>query len=316
MLKLRVEGLQILGVIVLLFTVSFAHIGLAYAETWDLGYTNSKAEVEEIPSSINDANNNERDVNGDEAKANITEVAVSDQQDSLLNQEQPPVQSGFTLNKISTKENTFGVETVEKTGVRLYLSPVAGIASVMGNATVDVAPQYAFGARAGLLVSDSILVEGGYTYSLMNTSAPLSGMLSGTVPNNVLALKQNAMDAGVKLFFLGRDSRFRPFVGAGLGYTTSALSYAQTYTGGASSQYSTDFMIHQFQGAGQLGAEFAFTRNIVATAAFKLSGVITSSDSMSDANAATTYDVSRQIAGDSLSHSATYIGTIGLGVYF
>jgi len=305
--------LQILGVIVLLFTVSFAHIGLAYAETWDLGYTNSKAEVEEIPSSINDTSN---EVSGDEAKANITEVAVSDQQDSMLNQEQAPVQSGITLNKISTKENTFGVETVEKTGVRFYLAPVAGIASVMGNATVDVLPQYAIGGRAGLLVSDSILVEGGYTYTLMNTSAPLNGMLSGSIPNNTLALKQNSMDAGVKLFFLGRDSRFRPFVGAGFGYTTSTLDYAQAYTGGASSQYSTDFKINQFQGAGQLGAEFAFTRSIVATAAFKLSGVITSSDSMSDANAATTYDVSRQIAGDSLSHSATYIGTIGLGVYF
>ena len=80
---------------------------------------------------------------------------------------------------------------------------------------------------------------------------------------------------------------------------------------GGSSQYLADFNIKQFQGSGQLGAEFAFTRALVATAAFKLNGVLSSSIANSSVN-----DPNKTVAGTSLSRSASYTGTVGVGVYF
>ena len=258
--------------------------------------------MEEIPDTISG-----------ETKADISEVSDSSQNQD---QEKPvAVSSKPSFTNISTAKNTFGVETVEKTSLKLFIAPVAGFTSIMGNATVDVVPQYAFGGRLGLLVSDNVMMEGGYTYAVMNTSPPIN-LIMGSQPSDVFALKQSVIDAGAKIFFLGRESRFRPFIGGGLAYANSNLNYTPSYSV-FFPNLTDDYKIKQVQGSGQVGAEIAVTRGVVATAAFKLNGVLsTSVQSISNASTATGLEASKVQAGDSLSHSASYTGTVGVGMYF
>ena len=293
---------QFLGIILAVVTISFSNLSLAHAETWDLGYANPSPEVEEIPDTISG-----------ETKADISEVSDSSQNQD---QEKPvAVSSKPSFTNISTAKNTFGVETVEKTSLKLFIAPVAGFTSIMGNATVDVVPQYAFGGRLGLLVSDNVMMEGGYTYAVMNTSPPIN-LIMGSQPSDVFALKQSVIDAGAKIFFLGRESRFRPFIGGGLAYANSNLNYTPSYSV-FFPNLTDDYKIKQVQGSGQVGAEIAVTRGVVATAAFKLNGVLsTSVQSISNASTATGLEASKVQAGDSLSHSASYTGTVGVGMYF
>ncbi len=292
---------QLLGALSILVSISF-YMGSAQAQSWDLGYTNNSPVVEEIPDSID----------GDR-KADIIEVS-----DINEDQEKPPVPSrpaANSITKISTQRNTYGVETVEKPGLKLFLSPIAGLTSVTGNETVNVAPQYTYGGRVGLLVSDNMMIESGYTHALMNTSVPLNG-ISGIPASDVFALKQNTVDAGAKFFFLGRESRFRPFVGGAFAYSTSTLNYTPAYAALMGS--TNDFKMKQLQGMGQIGAEVAITRGIVATAAFKLNGILSNSGDNTDASILTpnSLENSKSQAGSSLSHSATYTASVGVGVYF
>ena len=158
------------------------------------------------------------------------------------------------------------------------------------------------------------MIEAGYTYSVLQTSAPTAYSI-GYQPDNVFESRQSNIDAGVKLFFLGRESRLRPFVGASFGLANSRFNYSATYQmfmGGAE-----DLMIKQFLGMGQLGAEFAITRNFVATAAFGVNGVLASSVQTSlNEMTASGLEASRLQAGNSLSRSAAYQGTLGVGLYF
>lgn len=277
-------------------------ISTAQAQSWDLGYTSNSPVVEEIPDSID----------GD-SKADIIEVSDSDWEETAeADQEKPPVVSA-PVSRISTSKNTFGVQTVEKAGPKIFLSPVVGLTSILGNETVNVTPQYSYGGRAGLLISDNMMVEGGFTHSVINTSTPIN-LIAGLPPSDVFALKQNVADAGIKFFFLGRESRFRPFIGGGLAYATSTLNLTPAY---AFMNLTEDYRIKQLQGMGQLGAEIAITRAIVATASFKLSGILSSStQSISNENLATGLEANKVQAGNSLSRSASYAGTVGLGVYF
>jgi outer membrane protein W len=159
-----------------------------------------------------------------------------------------------------------------------------------------------------------MMVEGGYTYSLINTSAPIN-FLMGSASTNMFDLKQNSFDAGAKFFFLGRESRFRPFIGGGLAFSNSTLNFTPTYS--SMLGMTDDYKIKQFQGIGQLGAEIAITRGIVATAAFRFNGILSSSvQSIKNASSATGLEANKVQAGESLSRSASYTGSVGVGVYF
>lgn len=315
--------------------------GSAMAEEWgDTSYTqpsasSSDAQVEQIPASIADDSDTVAEADTSTNSSLVSEDLLSNANEETYaseehadvaeekSVEEKPARaerevSRSSVTNISTVRNTYGVETEEKPGLKLYVSPFAGISSVMGNTTADATPQYAAGASIGLLISRSMMLEASYTYAEQNLSNPryntTSGIMMGTGVPNVFSLKTNAFDAGVKLFFLGRESRFRPYFGGGMGYTKSYLNYTSSYQQvlGYQSQYVNDYVTNQVTGFGQLGAEFAITKAIVVNAAFKLAGIFSS-----DTTAATTnLDASKLEVGNSLSRTASYTVAAGVGIYF
>jgi hypothetical protein len=309
-----------IGLLFLAATTQIAYSD-AQAEEWgDTSYVNppaNEAEVEEIPSSMA----------SDEPVA-VSESSLASANEDSYREEAKAAKAPTTAEKpssfdnISTVRNTYGVNTEEKASLKVYLAPFAGMSSLTGNTTADATPRYAAGANVGLLISSNMMLDASYTYSEQNLSNPryntTSGILLGTGVANVFGLKQNAFDAGVKLFFLGRESRFRPFFGGGMGYTKSYLNYTANYQQalGNQAQYLNDFVTNQITGFGEIGAEFAFTRSIVATAMFKLNGVFSSNTSASDASTTQNYDASKLEVGNSLSRTASYTVGAGVGIYF
>ncbi len=309
------QGVMVYVSIFMLSFSVFAPLS-ANAEVWDLGY--SKTEVEEIPESI-EASESSVDVtqeSGSAINSNSLDAVANAEKNirSSKVESNDLLQENKTTTRISTAKNTFGVDTIENPGIKFYVSPTAGFTSLLGNSTINVAPQYSFGGRLGLLISGNLMFEGGYTYSSMNTSAPITSSL-GYQPDNVFESRQSTFDAGIKLFFLGRESRLRPFVGASLGYARSRFNYSSVYR--IFAPYAPDFQIQQFLGMGLLGAEFAITKSLVLNAAFGVNGILTSS-TQSSLNEATAsgLEANRLQAGNSLSRSASYQGSIGIGLYF
>ena len=299
----------------------------AAPESWgDLGYTHpASADVQVIPESAPEPVANaavDTDAREVPSTAEATQVVKEEPSApravtpadvniaSDLSSSSSSRSSSNSHSNISTVENTYGVMTEEKPPIQLFAAPFAGFTSSVGNTTVQTSPLYAAGATLGLLISGNIMINASFTHSEQGLSYPNlnAGFANTSVSTDVFRMKTNEFDAGARLFFLGRESKLRPFFGAGMGYGSVAINYdAFQPIGGMTS----DYTINQFKGFGELGAEFAFTRAIVAMATFKLDGVLSNS-SNADANT----DQQKLIAGTSLSSTSTYTVGVGVGFYF
>ena len=295
-------------------SASFAHAD----DTWsNLGYNKPVPEVEEVPESIPPAYQDTL------KSAPVTAVpsAPSDSNmapDPILAQALEPTTYSKTEtsspSNISTAQNTYGVMTEEHKPVQFYVSPFGGVNGFVGNSTVNSMPGAAIGITGGFLLSTQIMIEASYIHSQQSLSNPLQGS-SFSPLTGVFDYKQNELNLGGKLFFLGRESRLRPFFGAGLGYSKSTINYTSAFAGTAGTS-TGDYVQNNVNGYGEVGAEFAFTRMIVAQAMFKFDGSISGSGSSDDANAAQSLDTNKLIVGNSLSRTSAYTLAAGLGIYF
>ena len=276
------------------------------SENWgDLGYAKTAPEVESIPNSaVEDSIQKESAFNTVEGDDAIVKAK--------------PISAPEPINNVSTVQNTYGVETVENPPIRVYISPFAGMSSSFGNTTVDLSPSYAAGGSVGILLNAYTTIEASFIHSEQGVSAIRSSYTSINYPiiGDVYSLKQNQFDLGVKLFFLGRESKFRPFFGGGFGYIKNSFNYQATYAQSAANQgYGIqDFQMNQVTGFGEIGIEFAFTKMIVANAMLKVDGVMSSNSSYDDSGKPV--DLNKITAGNSLSHAASYTLGAGLGIYF
>jgi hypothetical protein len=305
-----------IGSLVALILISFkGHASETAGSDWgDLGYAQAiDPEVESIPSVDEELSQRES-----LEMAPAQEVAAVKSEPLVMEPLKPNPRRDYT--KISTVKNTYGVLTEEQAPIRFYLSPLGGFGSVFGTDAATVQPRYAFGGAVGFLISENIRLEGSYVYQEQEFSNLRINSLGGVLPfgfGPTLALRQNAWSGGAKLFVLGRESRVRPYLGGGIQWTRGTLNYSsmnlQILSG--QPQYTSDFVLNQFGGFGELGTEIAITRAIVAQLSFKLAGVITSSTS-NDRSMNFGIDPGKSDVGNSVSRSASYLLGAGLGIYF
>jgi len=119
---------------------------------------------------------------------------------------------------------------------QVYVKPRGGIATT-SNAAYGVKPRYAAGIAMGAMVSDFITFEVGYQYNVMGVTAavtnPVLIQAYNLIPYNQgygfsgenYSAKQNVVDLGLKLSFLGKDSKLRPYIGGGGAYTKAFVNY-------------------------------------------------------------------------------------------
>lgn len=202
------------------------------------------------------------------------------------------------------------------------ITPRAGLAT-MSNSYFEMKNQYALGIGLGFDVSDNVGVGVGYTfasYQIGLMGAPNYGGYS----LNQLSYKSNTIDMGMKLFLTGRDSRVRPFVGGGLGYTIgyvnydASMAYNQNFQG-------QDYQLNQFQGMLQAGIEFKIASNISLGMTYKYLRALSSSETQDGLYSSSFYspygyqqplDPQKQALRYSLRDSSTQMFLVGTTVTF
>ena len=286
----------------------------------DLGYAQAiNPEVESIPS-VDEELAQRESLELSQAGVETTESGSEIQSEPIpLKTIKRDSESRRDFTKISTVKNTYGVLTEEQAPIRFFVSPQAGFGSVLGTDAASVLPRYALGGSIGFLISENIRLEGSFVVQEQEFSNLRLNALGGVLPfgfSPSLTLRQNVWSGGAKLFVLGRESRFRPFVGGGMHWSRGALNYSpmnlQILSG--QPQFASDFILNQFGGFGEIGAEIAITRAFVAQLNFKLAGVITNTSNDKNLNAG--IDPGKSDVGNSVSRSASYLLGAGVGIYF
>ncbi len=115
-----------------------------------------------------------------------------------------------------------------------YVMPRAGLGGMSSQGGYEVNPKFAGGLAVGVATSSYLSFELGYTYAEYGVNIasgnPFVQQIQATqygMNSNTLALKQNVIDAGIKLHLMDASSRVRPFLGGGGAWSKSFINYDQ-----------------------------------------------------------------------------------------
>ncbi len=115
----------------------------------------------------------------------------------------------------------------------IRLTPRAGVSSMRSpDANVLVRGRYSAGLSLGVEASEAMTFELGYQFSEYGISLQPTYGFAWNSPTGIYetrALRQNLIDAGLKFYLLGSNSRLRPFVGGGGGWQRSFVNYDSRY---------------------------------------------------------------------------------------
>jgi hypothetical protein len=217
--------------------------------------------------------------------------------------EKPAIVQTQTIASLNTPVATVSAETKPAEGAdessSVMFTPKLGILG-MNNPGWDVRPYYSAGATLGFTASDNLIIELGYSYNEMGinvaSSNPIINQLAtlyasgmggfggmygnGIYGNNAVGInsfetqvmKKHLFEAGVKVQLMGRDSKVRPFIGAGLAYDRSFINYNQRllnnmgpYGTGLMNMYgvnTTPYEVASFEGYISAGVDFKVSKTI------------------------------------------------------
>jgi outer membrane protein W len=150
-------------------------------------------------------------------------------------------------------------EKASKTGISV--TPIVGL-STISNQYYDFKNNYTAGVGLGFDVSDNVQVSLSYAYADYQVGLAGQSQVYGYA-NNPLTFKNNTFDLAVKLYLTGQESKIRPFVGAGLGYSLGYVNYNQNTLGNYGYQWqSNDYSLNQVLGGLQTGIDLKISSNV------------------------------------------------------
>jgi outer membrane protein W len=196
-------------------------------------------------------------------------------QDQISNYQSSTNMSVAPISGKSTDEKAF------KSGVSIV--PKAGVASIRTHG-FDLSPKFMTGVGLSFDVSDNVAVEFGYAYSENGMRVATGYGYGAYSPTNELTFKNNTFDLALKLYLTGMDSKVRPFIGGGAGYSIGYVNVDQQQQNAYGLYYgyganNTDYTLKQYQGMGQLGLDLRVASNVSIGAAYKYYMPLSSSES-------------------------------------
>jgi hypothetical protein len=178
-----------------------------------------------------------------------------------------------------------------------YISPRAGLGGMSSDSGYTVNPRFAGGVAAGVATTDYLSFEVGYTYAEYGVGIAsgnpfvqqlqMSQYQYGYNGNNssTLTMKQNVIDAGMKLHLLDPSSRVRPFIGGGaawskgyINYDQRILSMLQQNPGFANSPLTSDYEMTSYLGYISGGLDVKMNQSISVGVMAKYYAVLSSSE--------------------------------------
>ncbi len=288
-------------------------------------------------------------------QSNVTDVMVSSQaapQPMAPTVSQPVVQvvpqvmaapqvvdSMPTLAPVMTSNGTYFIPAEKsKESTQVSVMPRGGLSSMTGSSGYNILSRYSVGLGLGVNVSENLAFELGYTYSeygvALSSSNPFVLNYQYYLGNaEPLVMKQNLVDAGLRLYFLGTESKIRPFIGGGAAYGKSYINYDQKIMQGLSnsgySYMANDYEVSSFLGFLSAGFDLKLAKSISVGAMFRYYGVLTTRENSSLNNAAFSpysyygsgyynysADSDKQILGGSLARNPFYSILAGVSFTF
>ncbi len=151
-------------------------------------------------------------------------------------------------------------EAKEKSGI--YVAPRAGL-PVLSSNQYNFVPKYLVGVGVGFELSERFTFDLGFNYSQVGVSLGQNLANQFGNPSNRLTYKQTAFDMTSRWIALGKEYKFRPFIGGGVGYGMGSINYDQTgNTLPTAFQNNQDYQLRTFQGILLTGADYWITPTI------------------------------------------------------
>lgn len=231
-----------------------------------------------------------------EANANNGPVNTTIVQDSIVNAKGAP-QAGEAYMSIDNapvvEEDTQVVvakvdeEEEELTG-RVRVSPILGYTTI-GSDIYNIDAEYTAGLEVEADLNNNLSAVLGYSYSQYDIGLKHSGGFYnyyqpfGYLNNNTktLTYNQNLFEAGLRFYLFPQKSRFRMFVGAGVGYNKGYVNYQKNSFN--TFQYNPwqnleDYEVTSFLGTLSTGAELQIAKSVAVGAVFKYAHILSSND--------------------------------------
>ncbi len=231
------------------------------------------------------------------------------------------------------------------TGVGVSLIPHFGMSSMSGNEMYEIQSRYSAGIGLGVRVADNMEFEAVYSYSEYGmkgiSSNPIIRDAQGYSTGNLnpdfesRAYKQNLVDAGLKLLVLNADSKIRPYVGGGGGYSKSYLNYDSRMVDFLNqnrfNNLASDYEVSSLVGYLSTGLDVRVSKSVSVGAAFKYYKVLSAKENHVNAMAMPGYgsgyrgyqnclanqqDYEKAMEGGSLARNSFYTITAGVNFIF
>ena len=252
---------------------------------------------------------------------------------SALNQPQPVATlAPVTAPGAATVATLEAESDAEK--VAISVSPRGGLSTMSSVSGYNVQSRYSAGVDLGVAVSDHVSFAVGYSFNeygvtLTSSNPWVYNLQYYTGTREALAMKQNVVDATLKLHLLGPEARLRHFIGGGAAWSKSFINYDQRIIDGLYQSGMTtlarDYEVYSVLGSLTAGLDIRITKAISVGAQFEYFTVVTSRENQSLNNAAfynyygyqAAYsDMDKQVLGGSLARSGFYSVTGGLTFTF
>lgn len=221
------------------------------------------------------------------APAAVIAAPVTEQVVSVPVTDRPGSASSLSGTTVSAVTDSSEDETTT-----LRLAPRGGMSGFSGQNPYALQGRYSLGAGVDVGVSDHLSFEIGYTFSeygvALNSAtalglAPILGAggygFNYNQNNTTGVLRQNVVDAGIKLHLLGRRSKLRPYIGGGAGYSRSYLNYDSRivdFLRNAGYGVSPDYDMTQFLANASAGVELQLSKSVVVGLSYKYYTVLSS----------------------------------------
>lgn len=165
----------------------------------------------------------------------------------------------------------------EKTA--FWITPKFGVSNMTERDGLNTQGRYSAGIGFGVGVSENVSFDLGYQFSeygvgLSNTNPYYAYQPYGYNSNtHSRSYKQNVVDAGIKLHFLGTQAKVRPFVGGGGAWSKSFLNYdeaiVKAYNQMGMGHLAQDYEVSSFLGYLSTGLDIRLSKSVSLGATFK-----------------------------------------------
>lgn len=204
--------------------------------------------------------------------------------------EATPASSGYSGAAVSTASvSSLELDRVDSQDFNSFqVMPRVGLTEMSGNAGYDIRPRFSTGVSLGVATSQHLTFEVGYSYGEYGVALASANPYVmwanqyGYLPSTEsVAMKQNILEAGLKVHFLGPDAKLRPFMGGGAGYSLSYINYDQRILDQLNRDpylrtLAGDYELSSYLGYLSTGVDLRVNRSISVGAVFKYYNVFSS----------------------------------------